>query len=99
MDNIFQDLAYRVAREVAAEKDRHHRVILEDIQGKFNFLAEGQEILGGRMDALEVRMGELGARMDAMEDTMDTVVMELRGKADREEVGALRRRGSKLERP
>jgi len=32
---IFEQLAYKIAREVAAEKDRRHRVILESIEDKF----------------------------------------------------------------
>ena len=103
---IFEQLAYKIAREVAAEKDRRHGVILEDIQGKFQFLVEGQNAMEKRMDGFDARLGRVENKVDnletqvgGMDAKIDEIAAELRHKADKKDVVALERRVTKLEHP
>jgi uncharacterized coiled-coil protein SlyX len=70
---IFEQLAYRVAREVAAERDRRHGVIMEDIQGKFKFLAEGQGVMQNRVDQFDTRFAGIEGKIDKVEIKIDVL--------------------------
>ncbi|HUC01608.1 MAG TPA: hypothetical protein VMA75_01755 [Candidatus Paceibacterota bacterium] len=94
---IFEQLAYKIAREVAAEKDRRHGVILEDIQGKFAALVEGQNAMEKRMDGFDGRLGKIEVKMEKMDDTLDEIREDIRDKADKKDVATLERRVTKLE--
>lgn len=103
-EKIFEQLAYKIAREVATEKDRRHGVILEDIQGKFESLVEGQEAMESRMDGFDTRLARVEEKIDGMEvrlmgveDKIDDIALELQQKADKEDVVMLERRVAKLE--
>jgi predicted nucleic acid-binding Zn-ribbon protein len=101
---IFEQLAYKIAREVAAEKDRRHGVILEDIQGKFQFLVEGQNAMEKRMDGFDTQLARVETKVDnlevqvcGIETKVDGIAAELRQKADKKDVVALECRVTKLE--
>jgi archaellum component FlaC len=93
---IFEQLAYKIAREVAAEKDRLHGIILEDIQGKFQFLKEGQEAMEERMDRFDGRLARVEDKIDGMDarlivvenriDGIDVRLDKIDGRLDRIDV-------------
>lgn len=76
---IFEQLAYKIAREVAAEKDRRHGVILEDIQGKFQILKEGQEAMENRMDRFDGRLARVEDKIDGMDARLTMVESRIDG--------------------
>jgi SMC interacting uncharacterized protein involved in chromosome segregation len=94
---IFEQLAYKIAREVAAEKDRRHGVILEDIQGKFNALTEGQNAMEKRMDRFDGRLVKIEVNVEKVGETLNEIREDIRDKADKKDVVALECRATKLE--
>jgi hypothetical protein len=76
---IFEQLAYTVAKKVAAEKDRRHGVILEDIQGKFQVLVEGQEAMESRMDGFDTRLGRIETKVDKLDVRMCDIEVRMEG--------------------
>ena len=83
---IFEQLAYKIAREVAAEKDRRHGVILEDIQGKFNALTEGQNAMEKRMDRFDGRLVKIEVNVEKVGETLNEIREDIRDKADKKEM-------------
>jgi phosphate uptake regulator len=63
---------------MSPEAERYFGVILEDINGKFQTLLEGQASLDERMARLEVRMDRLELRMDELEAEMIAFKVEMK---------------------